>query len=67
MSFENPLFDIFGATGAIGASLTQNELTLKTFAALHPLGRIGEPEEVAGFWSRKTVGWRARCSPWMAG
>jgi NAD(P)-dependent dehydrogenase (short-subunit alcohol dehydrogenase family) len=29
------------------ASLTQNELTLKASAALHPLGRIGEPEEVA--------------------
>lgn len=29
------------------ASLTQNELTLKTSAALHPLGRIGEPDEVA--------------------
>ena len=29
------------------ASLTQNELTLKASAALHPLGRIGEPDEVA--------------------
>jgi 3-oxoacyl-[acyl-carrier protein] reductase len=29
------------------ASLTQNELTLRASAALHPLGRIGEPEEVA--------------------
>lgn len=29
------------------ASLTRNELTLKASAALHPLGRIGEPEEVA--------------------
>lgn len=29
------------------ASLTQNEFTLKASAALHPLGRIGEPEEVA--------------------
>jgi NAD(P)-dependent dehydrogenase (short-subunit alcohol dehydrogenase family) len=29
------------------AALTQNELTLKASAALHPLGRIGEPEEVA--------------------
>jgi len=25
----------------------QNELTLKASAALHPLGRVGEPEEVA--------------------
>ncbi len=29
------------------ASLTRNELTLRASAALHPLGRIGEPEEVA--------------------
>lgn len=29
------------------ASLTGNELTLKAAAALHPLGRIGEPDEVA--------------------
>jgi len=29
------------------ASLTQNELTLKASAELHPLGRIGEPDEVA--------------------
>ncbi len=29
------------------AALTQNELTLKASAALHPLGRIGEPDEVA--------------------
>jgi 3-oxoacyl-[acyl-carrier protein] reductase len=29
------------------ASLTQNELTLKASAALHPLGRIGEPGDVA--------------------
>jgi 3-oxoacyl-[acyl-carrier protein] reductase len=28
-------------------SLTKNELTLKASAALHPLGRIGEPDEVA--------------------
>ncbi|MCL4179450.1 MAG: SDR family oxidoreductase [Verrucomicrobia bacterium] len=30
------------------ASLTQNEATLKASSALHPLGRIGEPGEVAG-------------------
>jgi NAD(P)-dependent dehydrogenase (short-subunit alcohol dehydrogenase family) len=29
------------------ASLTQNEQTLKASSALHPLGRIGEPDEVA--------------------
>jgi NAD(P)-dependent dehydrogenase (short-subunit alcohol dehydrogenase family) len=29
------------------ASLTTNESTLKASVALHPLGRIGEPEEVA--------------------
>lgn len=29
------------------AALTKNELTLKASAALHPLGRIGEPDEVA--------------------
>ncbi len=29
------------------ASLTGNELTLKASSALHPLGRIGEPDEVA--------------------
>ena len=29
------------------ASLTQNELALKASAALHPLGRIGEADEVA--------------------
>ena len=28
-------------------SLTKNEASLKASAALHPLGRIGEPEEVA--------------------
>ena len=27
--------------------MTQNELALKASAALHPLGRIGEPDEVA--------------------
>ena len=29
-------------------ALTKNETSLKMSAALHPLGRIGEPEEVAG-------------------
>ncbi|HLH56447.1 MAG TPA: SDR family oxidoreductase [Verrucomicrobiae bacterium] len=29
------------------ASLTTNEVMLKASAALHPLGRVGEPEEVA--------------------
>lgn len=28
-------------------SLTRHETSLKASAALHPLGRIGEPEEVA--------------------
>ena len=32
---------------ALTASLTQNEAVAKASAAMHPLGRIGEPEEVA--------------------
>ena len=32
---------------SLTASLTRNESSLKASAALHPLGRIGEPDEVA--------------------
>jgi 3-oxoacyl-[acyl-carrier protein] reductase len=31
----------------LAARITSNELALKASAALHPLGRIGEPRDVA--------------------
>ena len=50
-TFENRRAIIFGATGLTRTPLTQtltkNEASLKLSAALHPLGRIGEPDEVA--------------------
>lgn len=45
------------------SALTQNEAVARTSAALHPLGRIGEPEEVAS-----AIGWLldpAQC--WVTG
>jgi NAD(P)-dependent dehydrogenase (short-subunit alcohol dehydrogenase family) len=43
-------------------SLTRHEGSLKASAALHPLGRIGEPNEVLGHWSSAGSGWRAQLS-----